>query len=158
MVGILCPGYGFNRCPWKPVGGELQHAIEWWLWLGSTNHRLCWIHDIGIVLRCPSPLVPWKRDIVLGQFWKLGFCSVRECEILAHRGQIWKFLDHEHVARITKWNLPKISCMTHRNPFLMHGWNFMPRVGIQEVSLKVCRSWDSTCIRMMSMAHISMFY
>ena len=46
-------------------------------------------------------------------------------------GQICKFLDHECVASVPTWNLPKHACMTVWNPVLMHGWNYMPRVGIQ---------------------------
>ena len=33
-------------------------------------------------------MVPWIRDHFFGQFWKLGFCLVSECEIFAHGGQI----------------------------------------------------------------------
>ena len=93
-------------------------------------------------------------DPVLGQFWKLEFCLVRECEIFAHRGQLCIFLDHECVASIPTWNLPKHICMTHQNTFLMHGFHSMPRLGIQQVSLKACRRWDSTCHRMMTVAQI----
>ena len=35
---------------------------------------------------------------LFGQFWKLGFCSVSECEIFAHKGQLCKFIECEHVA------------------------------------------------------------
>ena len=56
--------------------------------------------DIGIVLGWPSNLVPWRRDHYFGQFWKLGFCSISECEIFVHRGQLCKFIDHENVAII----------------------------------------------------------
>ena len=63
----------------------------------STCHRMMtfaridepsvhWIQDIVILIGWPSNLGPWKRDLVLGQFWKLGFCSISECEIFAHRG------------------------------------------------------------------------
>ena len=31
------------------------------------------------------------------QFWKLGFCSVSECEIFAHESQIRIFIDREGV-------------------------------------------------------------
>ena len=58
-----------------------------------------------------------------GQFWKLGFCSISECPIFAHRGQLCKFFDCEHVARIPTWNLPKHVCMTHWKRFLMHGFH-----------------------------------
>ena len=44
--------------------------------------------------------------------------------------------------------------MTHCNPILMHGWNSMSRVRIQQVSLKACRRWDSMCHRMMTVARI----
>ena len=44
-------------------------------------------------------LVPWIRDLVLGQFWKLGVHLVRESEIFSHRGQLFKFLDRECVSR-----------------------------------------------------------
>ena len=47
------------------------------------------------------------------QFWKLGFCSVSECEIFAHRGQLHIFLDRECVASVPTWNLPKHAFMTH---------------------------------------------
>ena len=63
------------------------------------NHNR-WFQDIGIVLGCPSNLVPWRRDHYFGQFWKLGFCSVSECEIFAHGGQIHILLDREGVASI----------------------------------------------------------
>ena len=109
------------------------------------NRRLYWIQDIGIVLRWPSNLGPWTRDHFFGQFWKLGFCSVSECLISAHRGRICKLLDCEHVSRIPTCNLPKHACMNHHKSFLMHGFHSMPRLGIQQVSLKSCRRWDSTC-------------
>ena len=48
----------------------------------------------------PSNLVPWIRDHFFGQFWKLGFCSVSDCEIFAHWGQIFILLDHEGVDSI----------------------------------------------------------
>ena len=64
------------------------------------NYRLRWIQDIGIVLEWPSNLVPWRRDHYFGQFWKLGFCSVSECEIFAHGGQIRILLNREGVARV----------------------------------------------------------
>ena len=59
-----------------------------------------WIHDIEIVLRRPSNLVPWIIDHFFAQFWKLGFCLVSECEIFAHGGQIRILLDREGVASI----------------------------------------------------------
>ena len=37
-------------------------------------------------------MVPWTRGCFLGQFWKLGFCSVRECEIFAHMGHFANYL------------------------------------------------------------------
>ena len=36
----------------------------------------------------------------------------------------------------------------------MHGSHSMPQVGIQQVSLKACRRWDSTCHRIMTVAWI----
>ena len=45
-------------------------------------------------------MVPWTRDHVFGQFWKLGFCSVCEREIFVHRGQIRILLDREGVASV----------------------------------------------------------
>ena len=47
------------------------------------------------------------KGYVLSQFWKLGFCQVRECENFSHRGQLCKFHNCEHVARFPIWNLPK---------------------------------------------------
>ena len=38
--------------------------------------------------RWPSTLGPWTRDRFFCQFGKLGFCSVNECKIFAHRGQL----------------------------------------------------------------------
>ena len=52
------------------------------------NRQLNWIQVIGIVLGRSSNLVPWIRYHSFGQFWKLGFCLVSECEIFAHRYQI----------------------------------------------------------------------
>ena len=98
---------------------------------------------------------PWIRDPISGQFWKLGFFSVRECKIFAHRGQIFKFLDCEHVASVPTWNLPKHTSMTHQNPILIHGFHSMPQVGIKQVSLKSCRRRDSMCHIMMVMAQIN---
>ena len=89
------------------------------------------------------------------KFWKLGFCLVSECEIFAHRGQLCKFLDHECVASVPTWNLPKHACMTHQKPILVHVFHYMPLVGIQWVSLKACRRWDSTFHRLMTIAPIN---
>ena len=50
---------------------------------------------------------------------------------------------------------PKHTCMTHWKPFLMHGFHSMSWVGIQQVSLKACRRWHSTCDRMMVIARIN---
>ena len=97
---------------------------------------------------------PWTRDHFFGQFWKVGFCSVRECEIFAHGGQLDILLDHECVARIPTWNMSKQNCMTYRNPVLMHGFHCMPRLGIQHVSLKACRRWHSTRHKIMTIARI----
>ena len=44
--------------------------------------------------------------------------------------------------------------MTHRKPILMHDLHSMARVVIQQVSLKACRRWDSTCHRIMIVARI----
>ena len=93
---------------------------------------------------------PWTRNIVLGQFWKLGFCLVQECENFAHRGQLCKFLDYENVAIVTIRYLLKHACMTHQNAILMHGFNSMPHVWVQQVSSKSCRRWASTCHKMMN--------
>ena len=89
-----------------------------------------------------------------GQFWKLGFCTVRECPIFAHGGQLLNFLNHECVVSVPTWNMPKHACMTHQNLVLMHGFHSMSRLGIQEVSLKACGRWDSMCHRMMTVAWI----
>ena len=97
---------------------------------------------------------PWTRDHFFGQFWELGFCLVSECPIFAHRDQLSEFIDRECVASVPTWNLPKHACMTQRKPILMHDFHSMPRIGIQEVSLKACRRWDSTCDRMMVVAQI----
>ena len=80
--------------------------------------------------------------------------SVTKCPIFAHRGQLCKFIDRECVAIVPTWNLPKHACMTHRNPFLMHGFHSMPRLGIQQVSLKAYRRWDSTYHRMMTVDQV----
>ena len=53
------------------------------------------------MLGWPSNLVPWIRDHIFGKVWKLGFCTVSECEIFAHGGQIRILLDHEGVARVS---------------------------------------------------------
>ena len=55
------------------------------------------IQEIEIVLGRPSNLVPWIRDHFFGQFWKIEFCLVSECEIFAHGGQIRILLDYEGV-------------------------------------------------------------
>ena len=89
-----------------------------------------------------------------GQFWKLGFCWVSEFPISTHRGWLRKLLDHEHVASVPTWNLPKHACMTYWNPFLRHGFHSMPRLGIQQVSLKACRRWDSMFHRLMTISWI----
>ena len=100
-------------------------------------------------------MVPWAKDHCLGQFWKLGFFSVSECEIFAHGGQLHILLDRECVARFPTWNMPKNTFMTPQNPILMQNYLSMPRVGIQQVSLKACRRWDSTCHRLMTIARIN---
>ena len=77
--------------------------------------------------------------------------------MFAHGGQLCIFLiflNREHVASVPTWTLPKHACMTHRNLVLMHSFHSMPRLGIQQVSLKACRRWDSTCDRMMFVARI----
>ena len=97
-------------------------------------------------------LGPWTRDHFFGQFWKLGFFSISECPIFAHRGRLCKFLDRELVASVPTWNLPKQAYMTHQNLVLMHVFHSMPQVGIQHVSLKACSRWDSTCDKIMAIA------
>ena len=96
----------------------------------------------------------WTKDHCFGKFWKLGFCSVTECPIFSHRDQLGKFIDRECVARVPTWNLPKHAFLTHRNPILMHSFHSMPRVGIQQVSLKPCMRWDSMYDRMMDLSRI----
>ena len=135
-------------------GGRIQCAIESWPLLGSTNRQLHWISNIEIVLGWPSNLLPWRIDHYFGQFWKLGFFLVSECPISIHMGWLCKFLDHECVAIVPTWNLPKHACTTHRKAFLMHNFHSMPWVGIQRVSLKVWRRWDSTCHRIMNVSWI----
>ena len=51
--------------------------------------------------------------------------------------------------------MPKHTCMTHWKPILMHGFHSMSRVGIQQVSPKSCRRWDSMCDRMMVIVRIN---
>ena len=109
-------------------------------WDSARSGPLLWVHGQGIIF--------------FGQFWKLGFCSVSECPISAHMGRLCKFLDREHMDSIPTCIMPNHSCMTHRNPVLMHSFHSMPQVGIQQVSLKVCRRWDSTCDKMMVAAWI----
>ena len=67
-------------------------------------------------------------------------------------GQLCKLLDRELVASVPPWKFHKHTLMTHLTLFLMHDWNYIPRVGIQRASLKACRRWDSTCHRMMTIA------
>ena len=64
------------------------------------NHKIFWIQDIGIVLGWTSNLVPSRRYHYFGQFWKLGFFLVSECEIFALKGQIRILLDREGVANV----------------------------------------------------------
>ena len=78
---------------------------------------------------------PWTRDHFFGQFWKLGFCSISECLIFAHRGQLGKFLNQELMARIPTCNLSKHNFMTYRNLVLMHGFHYMPRLGRDSTSI-----------------------
>ena len=118
------------------------------------NCQIRWIYYIGIVLWWPYNLGPWTRYHFFSQFWKLGFCSLSECPISTHKGWLCKLLNREHVASVTTWNLPKHACMTHRKPFLMHSFHSMPRLGIQQVSLKACRRWDSMFHRLMTVARI----
>ena len=99
-------------------------------------------------------MVPWTRDHFFGQFWKLGFFSVRECQSFAHGGQLRRLLDYEHVASVPTWNIPKHACMTYQNPILLHSFHSVPQVGIQHVSLKDCRRRDSVCDKMMVVAQI----
>ena len=55
---------------------------------------------------------------------------------------------------VPTWNLTKHAYMTHQNLVLMHDFHSMLELGIQQVSLKACRWWDSTCDRMMVIAQI----
>ena len=103
-------------------------------------------------------MVPWTRDHAFGQFWKLGFCLVSECEIFAHGGQLHILLDHECVASVPTCNMPKHACMTYQKPILMHDFHSMPQVGIQQVFLKAYRRWASACHRMMVMDRIDKPY
>ena len=119
------------------------------------SRQIRWIQDIEIVLGWPSNLVPWRRYHYFCQFWKLGFCSVSECPIFAHRVQLCKFLEHEHVASVPTWKPTKHACMTHQNPILMHSFHSMTRVGIQQVSWKSFRRWGSMCDKMMVVAWIN---
>ena len=119
------------------------------------NHWIRWFQDIEIVLGWPSNLLPWRRDHYFGQFWKLGFCSVSECEIFAHGGKIHILLDLECVDSIPTWKMPKDTHITYRNPVLLHGFQSMPRVGIQQVSQKPCRRLDSMCHKMIAVARIN---
>ena len=45
--------------------------------------------------------------------------------------------------------------MNHRNHILMHGFHYLPQVGIQQVFVKSCRKWDSKFHRMMTMDQIN---
>ena len=85
-----------------------------------------WIQYIWIVLGCPSNMGPRIRDHFFGQFWKLGFCSVGECKIFAHGGQLRILLNREFLDSFPTWNMPKHSWMTYRNPVFMHGFHSMP--------------------------------
>ena len=58
------------------------------------------------------------------------------------------------MASVPTWNLPKYTYTTHQKPFLIHGFHSVPRLGIQQVSLKACRRWDSMCDIMMVVARI----
>ena len=58
------------------------------------------------------------------------------------------------MASVPTWKIPKNVFMTHQKPVLMHGFHSMPRVAIQQVSLKACRRWDSMCHRIMTVARI----
>ena len=155
--------HGFKSMPWLWIQQVSLKACTRW---DSTCDRMMvvsWIDEPSTSLdsrhrdsaRGPSNLVPWRRDHYFVQFWKLGFCSVSECPISTHRGHLCKFLDREHVASIPTWNLPKHIFMTYLNPVLMHDFHSMPRVGIQHVSLKAYRRWDSTCHRMMVLSWIN---
>ena len=61
----------------------------------------------------------YGQGIFFGQFWKLGFCLVRDCQIFADGGQLRIFIDREHVASVTIWNMPKHACMTCQKLILM---------------------------------------
>ena len=127
--------HGFHSMPWLGIQQVSLKSCRRW---DSTFHRLMTIAQIDE----PSALfdsVHWdsarvplysrsmdKGSFFFCQFWKLGFCSVSECPISAHRGRLCKFLDRECVARIPTWNLPKNASTTHWNPFLMHGSILFP--------------------------------
>ena len=74
--------------------------------------------------------------------------------MFAHGVQTCILIDREHVARIPTWIMPKHVFMTHRKPFLMHDFHSMPRVVIQQVSLKSYGGCNSTCDRMMVVSRI----
>ena len=60
---------------------------------------LLWVHGQGIIF--------------FGQFWKLAFYLIRECQIFADRDQLLILLDRECVASIPTWNMHKHACMTY---------------------------------------------
>ena len=115
------------------------------------NRQLCWIQDIGIVLGVALSFGTMDKG---SRFRSILETRVLLSKILAHRGQICKFLDGQLVASVPTWKLPKHTFMTHKNLVLMHGFHSMAQVGIQQLSLKAYRRWDSTCHRIMVMDRI----
>ena len=66
-----------------------------------------------------GPIIWFHGQVIIffGQFWKLGFCLVSECEIYAHGGQLRILLDREYVASVSTWNMPKILAIPTESPF-----------------------------------------
>ena len=139
---------------WKRVGGGIQRAIESWPCLQSTNCWFRWIQDIGIVLRVSLSSGSMDKGSCFRSNLETRVFLSKWIWNFSTYGHLCKFLDHDLVASIPTWNLPKHSWMTHQNPVLMHDWNSMPRVGIQHVCMKAFRRWDSKCHRMMIVARI----
>ena len=68
-------------------------------------------------------------------------------------GQLRILIYYEHVASTPTWNMTKHAFLTH-NLILKHGFHSMLRLGIQQVTVKAYRWWDSIYDRMMVVAHI----
>ena len=73
----------------------------------------------------------YGQGIIFWSILELVFCSVRECQFFVDGGQLHILLDHEHVARVPTWKMPKNTCMTYQKPIFMHNFHSMPQVGIQ---------------------------